>query len=617
MKRSLNIISDLRTGLTEAADGWLVDGATDKASRAAAVEAMTACLAASVWLMAFTVPVLLPVFPLALALSAALAAAALPLAAAGLLSATGSVRLAGHASLAGAAFLLTGLAIVSGGTASPFLALLSLLPLEAVRLSRSRYGLAAGLGAGAVSLAAIWAGTAAGIGQLPLAGSGMSAVAALAVYAAVRGLIDCMPAAVAVPLAPPLVAVEPAIDILDRLPGLVTVHGPRGEVGRIAGADRASFLSWMGDPAGKGYLSRIHVSDRIGFLEALDRLRLGADRAGVALRMERAGTDGQTQFVHLAVDLLAERDAEGGFCGAIAHSRDVSEQIESSAREIEVTEMAETANAAKTRFLAAVSHELRTPLNAIIGFSDILAREFFGTFNDERQREYVDLIHQSGLHLLSLVTTMLDMSKIEAGRYELFAETFAISDAVQTCDAMLALQASTKGVTLTHRVARGAGDVVADRRAVQQILINLVGNAIKFTDAGGVITVDADRCGDRLRLTVSDTGIGIPADKLLLIGEPFMQLQNDLARSYEGTGLGLSLVKGLVDLHGGTFDIVSAEGEGTTVTIDMPADGSGVRSDDAGAGAPEPVAFPPRLPVSSRTQPATRSKIHDATARIA
>lgn len=618
MKRSLNIINDLKTGFTDAADGWLAEGVVDGAPRAGAVEAMTACLVASVLLMAFTVPVLLPMFPLALAMSAALAAAALPLAAAGLLSATGSVRVAGYASLSGAAVLLTTAALVSGGTASPFLALLPLLPLEAARLSKSRTGLVAGLGAAAASLSAVWLATMAGIVQLPLAGAGISVVAALSVYAVVRGLMMVSaPSVPAIVEALPEPVAVPTIDILDRLPGLVTVHGPRGEVGRIAGADRDSFMAWMGDPAGKGYLSRIHVSDRIAFLEALDHLRLGADRAGVTLRMERAGTDGQTQFVHLAVDLLAEHDAGGGFCGAIAHSRDVSAQIESSARESQVTEMAETANAAKTRFLAAVSHELRTPLNAIIGFSDILQHEYFGTFNDDRQREYVGLIHQSGLHLLSLVTTMLDMSKIEAGRYELFAETFAIADAVQTCDAMLALQATNRGVTLTHRVARGAGDVVADRRALQQILINLVGNAIKFTDAGGVVTVDADRCGDLLRLTVSDTGIGIAADKLLLIGEPFVQVQNELARNYEGTGLGLSLVKGLVDLHGGTFEIVSTEGQGTTVTIDIPADGSGVQSNHDDTSATAPVAFPPRLPVASKTQPNTRSKIHDATARIA
>ena len=189
---------------------------------------------------------------------------------------------------------------------------------------------------------------------------------------------------------------------------------------------------------------------------------------------------------------------------------------------------------------------MRTPLNAIIGFSDILAREYFGTFSDERQREYVGLIHQSGHHLLSLVNTMLDMSKIEAGRYELFAESFKIAEAVSNCEAMLGLQASEKGVTLTHRVARGVDELTADRRAVQQILINLVGNAIKFTDSGGVVSTDVELRGQTLRLVVCDTGIGMPASQIERIGEAFLQGQNSLSRNYEGTGLGLSLVKGLV-----------------------------------------------------------------------
>jgi cell cycle sensor histidine kinase DivJ len=155
---------------------------------------------------------------------------------------------------------------------------------------------------------------------------------------------------------------------------------------------------------------------------------------------------------------------------------------------------------------------------------------------------------------------MLDMSKIESGRYEVFVEPFVVGDVVDSCDAMLRLQAANRGVTLTRRLAPGIGEVVADRRAVQQILINLVGNAIKFTEAGGVINIDAAMKADQLVLSVSDTGVGIPKTSWRGIGEPFVQAQNGLARHYEGTGLGLSLVKGLVDLHGGVFAIESRKG---------------------------------------------------------
>jgi two-component system, cell cycle sensor histidine kinase DivJ len=217
------------------------------------------------------------------------------------------------------------------------------------------------------------------------------------------------------------------------------------------------------------------------------------------------------------------------------------------------------------------------------------------------------------------------MSKIEAGRYEVFVEAFPIGDVIDSCDAMLRLQASSRGVTLTRRLARGESEVVADRGAVHQILINLVGNAIKFTEPGGVVNVDAVIRDDRLQLVVSDTGIGIPAEKLACIGEPFVQAQNDLGRHYEGTGLGLSLVKGLVDLHGGEFTIESSEGKGTVVTICLPADGSGAnrQRDDGEAGSA--VVFPPILPKAAR-KPAgnlaridakTRNEDYAETARIA
>jgi len=622
-----NLIDRMKLAGRQTAESWLGSAALDAEAHESQLRAMTHCLSSVILAPVIAAPVLLMAFSWPHAIAGALAAAAMPIAAAGLLAATGSPRLAGRASLAAATVTLAGLAACSGGLASPFLPLLVLLPLEAAMQSRRLPGLALGLLAAVSAMLAVAAIDVAGQ-ALPVTGGAPAAAAlAFAFYALVRGLVFSLESQRPVQAVAASEPVQPAetrnSDFLDRLSGLVTLHNVHGDVVRVSGADHADFTRKIGDVSGKGFVSRIHVADRIAFLDAIDSLRRGEDRSQLELRFDCPGE--ASQFVHAAVSLSAERDEDGVLSGMLIQTRDISAEVADYFRANAVVEEAESANASKTRFLAAVSHELRTPLNAIIGFSDILAREMFGKFSDERQREYVGLIHQSGEHLLSLVNTMLDMSKIEAGRYEVFVEAFPIGDVIDSCDAMLRLQASNSRVTLTRRLARGAGEVVADRSAVQQILINLIGNAIKFTEPGGVVNVDAAIRDGRLQLIVSDTGIGIPADKLARIGEPFVQAQNELGRHYEGTGLGLSLVKGLVDLHGGTFTIESAEGEGTVVTIDLPADGSGANRQPCDNPSGTAVVFPPVLPkaasksagIPARIDAKIRNEDYAETARIA
>ncbi|KAA3503155.1 sensor histidine kinase [Rhizobium rhizogenes] len=379
-----------------------------------------------------------------------------------------------------------------------------------------------------------------------------------------------------------------------QVPGLVLTINENGLVERVSGRDREKFPVELQACKDHVFAEYVYVSDRIELMQAFDLLRQGEDKASAELRFETGAKSRPAQFMHARIEMTAIRSASGRLRRVVAQLSDVTE-MELLRRDVaRKAAEAESANDAKSRFLAAVSHELRTPLNAVLGFSDILAGEYFGRLENDRQREYVGLIRQSGAHLLSVVNTMLDMSKLEAGRYELLMESFPISETIASCEAMLGLQAREKGLTLTSRIQRNIGEISADQRAIRQVLINLAGNAIKFTDAGGVVSIDAAREGKMLKLTVSDTGIGIAADKIDLLGQPFMQVQNEYTRRYEGTGLGLSLVKGLVALHGGTFVIASQPGEGTVVTIMLPADGSGMAGGED-AETECMVEFPPRI----------------------
>lgn len=236
----------------------------------------------------------------------------------------------------------------------------------------------------------------------------------------------------------------------------------------------------------------------------------------------------------------------------------------------EEKERAELANRSNSQFLANMSHELRTPLNAIIGFSEVLKNETFGPMGSERYRDYADDIHSSGQHLLSLINDVLDMSKIEAGKYAPTLAAHCVKGLVVDVSRMVAGRIAEAGLSL--RIDVPDGDVVGcfDRRAIKQVLINVLANAIRFTASGGSIVLAADHGGGMLTLSVADSGVGIPNDQIDRLLLPFEQLSDPIRRGQEGTGLGLSLSKSLVEAHDGSLSIESTLGVGTRVTLRIP-----------------------------------------------
>ncbi|WP_188576014.1 sensor histidine kinase [Azorhizobium oxalatiphilum] len=426
-------------------------------------------------------------------------------------------------------------------------------------------------------LAGVGRYSAAGLGALALmcalAGGGLLLAAAIGLsesgvaeggWLLGCGLVSAALAAVAAGLS--LAAERLDRSIIGADFALVTLHGRAGEVIQLEHADGPRAHLPDDAFAGQGLFDRVLVPDRPAFLNALSAATAGANPAEslceVRLRCEAEGA--APDFVWMEMRCLPAGEERARVLWRDIHVAKLQAEADHVARA-----EAERANLAKSRFLAAMSHELRTPLNTILGFSELLATDTDQRIDPRRKEDYARIIHESGQHLLGVVNDILDLSRVEAGAYELSFEAVDVPQLVDGCVEMIALDAARRSIKVTSILPARLPRPMADARAVRQMVLNLLSNAVKFSEHGGHVEVNVSAQNGVLGIAVRDAGAGMTADELARLGEPFYQT-GDAERRARGSGLGLAVVRALVQLHDGAFDVASTVGGGTTVTVSLP-----------------------------------------------
>jgi len=344
------------------------------------------------------------------------------------------------------------------------------------------------------------------------------------------------------------------------------------EIYSIFGVDQDGFT-----PTLDNVNAMLHKRDVGRMMQAFQRAIIEENNYDMDFRVIRP--DGHMRYVRC--EGRCEKDAEGEVIALFGIMQDITEATIHEQNLREAKEAAERAYSAKTQFLANMSHELRTPLNAIIGFSEMMQRQLLGPIGTERYLEYIKGIRESGEHLLDLISDILDMSKIEAGKYQLDLEELNIAKIIRLAVHMMEGRAVDSGIKINIEIENEDKLAIIDRRAFMQILLNLLSNAVKFSHTQGIVNIECKLRDDYFTVTITDKGIGIPANKLRNITRPFEQVASHYTRKHEGSGLGLAITKELIDLHGGQMHIESIVDEGTTVTIRLPYDASVTRQDKA------------------------------------
>jgi signal transduction histidine kinase len=310
----------------------------------------------------------------------------------------------------------------------------------------------------------------------------------------------------------------------------------------------------------------IHPDDRPLVAEHMRR-RLAGEEVVSNYEFRLARIDGSVVWV----DTRAALVHWDGKPASLSWMSDINRRKAMEGELIQSKERAEFANRTKTEFLANMSHELRTPLNAIIGFAEVIKDEMFGPIGLAKYADYAKDIHNSGRHLLDLINDILDLSKLEAGKLELHDDEISLRRAVEECLTLIRNRADKSDVLLATEIEPRLAKLRCDERAVKQMLLNFLSNAVKFTPAGGTVTTRVRRVPEGVAISVSDTGIGMSEADIQIALSAFGQVDSKIARQHQGTGLGLPISKSLIELHGGTLSVSSRPGKGTTMTAIFPA----------------------------------------------
>lgn len=335
------------------------------------------------------------------------------------------------------------------------------------------------------------------------------------------------------------------------------------EIYRIFGVEISSFV-----PTFESVNDLLHKRDLGRLMQSFQRAIIEKNNYEMEFRVMRC--DGKMRYVRCQGK--CEMDDDGEVVALFGVMQDITQRTLYEDELREAKENAERAYAAKSQFLANMSHELRTPLNAIIGFSEMMQRQLLGPIGTEKYLDYIAGIRESGEHLLDLISDILDMSKIEAGKYDPDIEELNVAKIIRLAIHMMEGRAQEAKIRLKIDIDNENLSIHADRRAIMQVLLNLLSNALKFTEASGTVAIVCREIDEHVEIRVEDNGIGIPANKLQYIMRPFEQAAHSYSRDHEGTGLGLSITKDLVELHGGKIDIDSTVNVGTVVTIELPYD---------------------------------------------